>query len=71
MKTYKDGYNKIINGRTIKEYRKDNIETISQKQKAYREAHKEETMKQQQREYQEANKETIKERKLVYYGCRK
>lgn len=29
MQTYKDGYNKVVNGRTYKDYKEDNKETIS------------------------------------------
>ncbi len=62
--------NKIIAGRTQKEYREDNKEQLKEYSKKYREENKEK-LKEQKKEYQEKNKEIIKEKKKEYSIKRK
>jgi hypothetical protein len=57
--------NKIIAGRTSKEYREDNREIIQQKKKEYAEKNKE-SIKQYKKEYAEKNKESIAKKKKEY-----
>jgi len=61
-----DCVNKIIVGRTPKEYREDNKEKIAVKQKEYREDNKEKIAV-KQKEYREDNKEKIAVKKKEYY----
>ena len=58
--------NKVINGRTYKEYVEENIEHIKQYQQTYRENNKE-YMKQYKQKYQQDNKERLKAQKQQYY----
>jgi hypothetical protein len=57
-----DCVNKVVVGRTKKEYREENKEVIAEKRKEYREANKEKI-----KEYYEENKEKIKEYQKEYY----
>jgi hypothetical protein len=61
-----DCVNKIIAGRTPKEYREANKEKISEYQKQYKEANKDKIL-----EYREANKEKISEYKKQYIEANK
>ena len=58
--------NKIISGRTDKEYRLDNKEQLLKNKKDYYISNKEILLK-QHKEYREINKEIITEKKKIYY----
>ena len=64
--SYNNGYNGKIEGRSKKEYRKDNIEDILEKQKEYYEENKEDILEKQKQHYQE-NKEQINNKAQKYY----
>jgi len=62
--------NKVIPGRTSKEYREANREAHNQRQKAYREANREAISQRQKayfEAYREANREAISQQKKAYY----
>ena len=60
MRETKNCVNKVVAGRTDKEWREDNKEKIKQKSKEYYEENQEK-LKQYQKEYREDNKEKIKQ----------
>ena len=62
--------NRIVVGRTKKEYREDNKEAIKVREREYREANKE-TLTVKNREYREANKETINAKKREHHHANK
>jgi hypothetical protein len=63
-----DCINKVISGRTQKEYRQDNKEEIAKKHKEYRERNKEEIVK-KKKIYRTENKKEISERKKEKITC--
>jgi len=65
-----DVVNKVVAGRTKKEYRQDNKEVICEKAKEYHRANKEQILE-KGKEYREANKEKIIERKKKYHQANK
>ena len=62
--------NRIVVGRTVKEYREENKEEINAKLREYREANKE-TIKAKHREYHAANKETLNAKNREYREANK
>ena len=58
--------NKNIAGRTNKEYRQDNCDTIREQQKEYRQVNREKILE-LKKEYQQTNREKILERKKEHY----
>ena len=62
--------NRIVVGRTVKEYREENKEEINAKLREYREANKE-TIKAKHREYHAANKETLNAKNRERYEANK
>ena len=62
--------NKVIAGRTKKQYREDNKDKIKQSAKQYREANKEKIRK-TKKQYREANKNKEKDRMKQYYEANK
>jgi hypothetical protein len=60
--------NERVAGRTPKEYRQDNRETLLQKKKEYREANKEK-IREQQKQYWQDNRERIREQKKEKVIC--
>ena len=62
--------NKIITGRTDKEYREDNKEDLLNKHRKYNQEHKDE-IKRKNKEYREANKEAIQLKKKEYRAMMK
>ena len=62
--------NKLIAGRSPKEYREDNKEAIYIKQKAYRQTHID-MVKEKDKQYYETNKDIILERIKQYYETNK
>ena len=65
-----DCVNKIIVGRTVKEYREDNQEQISEQRKQYRENNKENT-KEYAKQYYEENREQLAEKQKQYQQINK
>jgi hypothetical protein len=77
--------NKVVAGRTDKQYREDNKETINERQRLYEKANKEliaekkrlyreankETINERHRQYEKANKELIAEKKRLYHEANK
>ena len=66
---FRSTLNKVLPGRTNKEYRDDNKEQIKEKKKKYREANKEkykENCTKNSKKYREANKEKEKEKAKKY-----
>jgi hypothetical protein len=57
--------NKCIAGRSDKEWRNDNKETLKQKDKQYREKNKD-TIKQKKKQYREKNKDSINKKSKQY-----
>jgi hypothetical protein len=60
-----DCVNKVVAGRTDKEWRNDNADIISIKKKIYRDENRD-RIKERQREYRNNNKELIREKKRLY-----
>ena len=58
--------NKLVAGRTPKEYYEDNKDKIKEHEKEYREQNKNKLKEKKKKEYQEANKDKIKEYKKEY-----
>lgn len=66
IQTLKATLNKFIAGRTKKQYRQDNKDTIKEHKKQYRRYNKD-TIKERAKQYYHNNKDTIKEHIKQYY----